>query len=1055
MRSTRGTVAYAVLLSAAVAAAGGLEITTDTFGALRARPIGPAVMSGRISAVDAVHGPPLEIWVGSASGGVWRSTDGGVSFAPVFDESTQSIGAIAIDPQDPRTVWVGTGESWVRNSVSVGDGVYRTTDGGETWEHLGLEDTERIARIVIHPDDGDTVYVCAPGHLWDPDPERGVFRTTDGGTSWEKVLFIDEDTGCSDLAIDPQEPAILYAGMWQFRRRPDFFTSGGPGSGLYRSTDGGATWHVLTRGLPEGEKGRIAVAVAPSRPSRVYAVVEARETALYRSDDLGATWEKVNTSFDVRARPFYFATLAVDPDDHDTVYKPGFSLAISTDGGESFTSPFLGGGGDVHPDHHCLWIDPEDPNVLVLGTDGGLYISRDRGHRFQPVRSLPVSQFYHVAVDGAFPYNVYGGLQDNGSWMGPSRAPGGITNRDWTNIGYGDGFWAFPDPADPDVLYVEYQGGRVLRVRRSLGEIKEIAPYEREGEEELRFNWNAPIHLSPSRPGTIYLGAQYLFRSTDRGESWERISPDLTTDDPRRQRQERSGGLTIDNSTAENNATIYTIAASPLDPEVIWVGTDDGYVQVTEDGGGSWRNVTAAIPGVPEGTWVSRVHASPHDRATAFVTFDGHRTGDMATYLYRTTDLGRSWQRLPTEGVEGYAWVMLQDPVRASLLFLGTEHGLWVSLDGGVHWARFEGGLPRKVAVRDLVIHPTEGDLVIATHGRGVWILDDLSPLRALSAEVLESEVALLPSRPARMVTPARVQGWTGDDEFVGENPPDTAVIAYWQRRRHLFGDLRVEIHDARGERIATIPGSKRMGINRVEWPMRLEPPKVPPASSLIPAFLGPRVPEGTYTVRLVKGSTVLEGKVTVAPDPRSPHSAEDRRLQQETALALYHDLGELTFLIDSVVALGDAARERAGAAPRRLARRLDAYADELEAFRASLVATGEGGMLSGEEKLREKLGELYGAVSGYDGRPTDSQLARKEQLAGELQAARARFAELTGRPLAGLNRRLARLGLPPLEPLTRQAWKERQRRTGAGAVLSGRAAAEAMGRLGLALAGL
>ncbi|RMF82191.1 MAG: glycosyl hydrolase, partial [Nitrospirae bacterium] len=488
-----------------------------------------------------------------------------------------------------------------------------------------------------------------------------------------------------------------------------------------------------------------------------------------------------------------------------------------------------------------------------------------------------------------------------------------------------------------------------------------------------------------------------------------------------------SGGLTIDNSTAENNATIYTISESPRDGDVIWVGTDDGYVQVTENGGATWRNVTAAIPGVPEGTWVSRVTASPHDRAAAWVTFDGHRTGDMATYVYRTTDLGRTWERLPTDGVEGYAWVIVEDPERPGLLYLGTEFGLWISLDGGASWARFEGGIPKRVAVHDIVVHPDEADLIVATHGRGIYILDDLTPLRALTPEVLEEKAALLPSRPARMVTPAQVQEWVGDDEFVGDTPEEAAAITFWQKRRHLFGDLKVEVYGPDGERIATLPAPKRKGLNRVSWPMRLKPPKVPPASSLIPAFLGPRVPEGTYTVKLIKGKDVLEGTVTLVADPRSPHSAEDRKLQQETALALYRDLERLAYTIDTVIQLRDAARERAEGAPKRLARRLEAYADELEAFRASLVATGEGGMLSGEEKLREKLGELYGAVSGYDGRPTGSQLERKARLERELEAAAARFAGLTGERLADLNRRLERRGLAPLEVQTREAWEAAQ----------------------------
>ncbi len=1043
------------LAGAAMAADESPVITSDTFGGIQARAIGPATMSGRISAIDAVPTDPLTIYVGSASGGVWKSVDAGTSFAPVFDEHTQSIGAITVDPTDPATVWVGTGESWVRNSVSVGDGVYKTSDGGDTWARMGLDDTEHIARIVVDPSKHDTVYVCATGHLWDANAERGVFKTTDGGKSWTKSLFVDEDTGCSDLAIDPQETDVLYAGMWQFRRYPDFFDSGGKGSGLYKSSDGGETWHELTSGLPEGEKGRIAVAVAPSRPSRLYALVEAEETGLYRSDDMGGTWEKVNGSMSVTARPFYFALVVVDPTDFNTVYKPGLSLAISTDGGEAFTSALMSLGGGVHSDHHALWINPNDPDEVLLGTDGGVYISRDKAHHFAFVRSLPVSQFYHVSTDSSYPYNVYGGLQDNGSWMGPSASPGGIENRDWKNIGYGDGFWAFPDPTDPDIAYSEYQGGRLLRVRKSLSEVKDIRVFATEGEEDLRFNWNTPIHMSVNDPGTIYMGAQYLFRSSDRGDSWERISPDLTTNDPQRQRQKKSGGLTIDNSAAENNATIYCISEAPGEHDTLWVGTDDGRLQVTRDAGAHWSDVFGNLPGAPEGTWVSSVTAGSHAGGVAYATLDGHRTGDMKTYVYRTTDYGAIWQSLATDAIRGYAWVVKEDPVNPDLLFLGTERGLWISLDGGGQWARFEGNLP-EVAVHDLAVQTREHDLVIATHGRGIYIIDDLTPIRALTAETLQADAALLPARPAEMTISATLQEFTGDDEFVGRNPPEAAVITYWLKKRHIFGDLKVEVYDHDGELITTIPGGKRVGINRVEWPMRLKPPKMPPATNLVPAFTGPRVAEGTYTIKLVKGKTTYDGEVTLVPDPRSPHSAEDRALAQRTGMALYHDLADLTYLVDAVTTVRDDARARASELGERdrLAKDLTAWADELEAFRAGIVSTSEAGWLSGDEKLREKLGDLYGAVTGYDGRPTDSQLAYKTDLENQLESAQQKVRDLTGTRLAELNRKLERKKLEPIAVPTREEWEKKQEAAGAGVSASRRQIAAAMGALGrLALA--
>jgi photosystem II stability/assembly factor-like uncharacterized protein len=1032
-RGRRAALAAVAALALAMPA-GAAEIDSATLGGLAARSIGPAVMSGRIAAIDGgVADGKLTLYVGAASGGVWKSTDGGVRFDPVFDDYVQSIGAIEVDPANGNTVWVGTGESWVRNSTSIGRGVYKSTDGGDSWTLMGLGDSERIARVQVHPGSSDTVWVCATGHLFDANEQRGVFKTTDGGRTFKKVLYVDADTGCSDLDLDPQDPDVLYAGMWQFRRYPDRFESGGPGSGLYKSTDGGETWKELTNGLPEGDKGRIAVAVAPSRPSRVYATVEADENALYRSDDLGASWEKVNTSFNVTARPFYFSRLVVDPKDYDTVYKPGLSLGISTDGGESFTSFLSGGfGGGVHSDHHALWVDPADPKHLVLGTDGGAYVSHDQGHTFRMIMSLPVSQFYEVSVDMDWPYNVYGGLQDNGSWQGPSRSPSGIENRDWDNIGFGDGFHAYRDPADPDFVYSEFQGGEIQRLHLPTGEMREIKPYPAAGDPKYRFNWNTPLAFSPNEEGTMYLGAQKLLRSRDHGESWQEISPDLTTNNPEWQKQEESGGLTTDNSTAENHTTIYTISESPAEAGVIWVGTDDGNVQVTRDGGGTWTKVSDSFEGLPERRWISDVHASPHTAGTAFVTVDGHYVGDMTTHVFTTEDYGATWTSLAKEPLEGYAHVIEQDPVNPHLLFLGTELGLFVSLDGGGQWVRFEGGMPKMAPVRAVAIHPRDGDLVIATHGRGIYILDDLTPLRNLTPEVLEQGVALLPTRPAAMVIPAPEQQFGGQENFVGQNPPEAADIAYYLKRRHLFGDLKVEIYGADGELLKTVPGSKRRGINRVSWPMRLPPPKVPPATNLVPAFEGPRVLEGSYTVKLIKGDETLTGEIHLVPDPRTPHSQEDRALQQTTALEIYDLLGRLTYLVGADADLRDQAKSRAEALPERnrLRRQLEEYADALEELRTGLVSTSEAGWLSGDEKLRERLGNLYGGVNSYTGRPTRSQLDRLAVLRGQLDAAFERFEQLAGRR-EDLNRSLSRGGQPTLEPLTREAWEERQERTG------------------------
>lgn len=987
-RAARHAAAIVGLLACLATAAAAQDATIDSelFGALQARSIGPAVMSGRIAALDVVTGDRLTIYVGSAGGGVWKSIDGGLRFKPVFDRHTQSIGAVTVDPSDPKIVWVGTGESWVRNSVSVGNGVYRSTDAGETWRHLGLEGTERIARILVHPKDSNTAYVCAAGHLFDDHDERGVYRTKDAGKTWQKVLFIARDTGCADLATDPGDASILYAGLWQFRRTPSFFTSGGPHSGLHKSTDGGATWTRLKKDLPAGDLGRIAITVSPAKPNVVYTVIESRRTALFRSEDRGESWREVNSSTNVSQRPFYFSLVVADPKSADRVYKPGLQVAVSDDAGKTWGVLGAGGvfGPSYHSDVHALWINPRNTDQLVMGTDGGVYTSSDRGSTWRFVESLPVGQFYHVSYDMKWPYNVYGGLQDNSTWFGPSRRSGGIGGRHWQSLSPGDGFWSFVDPRDEDVVYDEMQGGHLFRTRKSTLERKDIRPSPGAGEPKYRFNWNTPIHLSRAAPGTMYYGAQFLFRTRDMGESWERISPDLTTNDPKRQRQDASGGLTLDNSTAENNTTIFAISESPKNPRVIWVGTDDGHLQVTRDGGKTWTNVVKNVQGVPANTWVSSVEAGHFDEATAYVTFDGHMDGDMKPYVFRTRDFGATWQPLALADLRGYAHVVKEDPVSSNLLFVGTELGLFISIDGGQRWAQFKGGLP-DVAVRDVAIHPREHDLIVATHGRGLYVVDDLTPLRKLDSTMLDQEVAFLPSRPSTMVIPVFEFGFNGDGEFVGESPAEVAFITYYLKKRHMFGDLKLEISDAAGTLIATINGGKRRGINRADWPMRLTAPKTAPGASLVPnlySLIGPRVAAGTYTVKMIKGKETFTSTIALQHDPRSKHTAADRALQQKTVMKLYGLVERLAALIESIISTRDKARASGDAA----------LADEMERQRVALVSSKQGEGISGEEKLREELGTLYGNVNMHEGRPTDSQLTRMGVLEKQLDAATATF---------------------------------------------------------------
>ncbi len=1017
--------AFAVAPGTAAAATEGpgIELGPHVFGDLRARNIGPAVMSGRISALDVVASAPRHIWVGAAGGGVWKSSNAGVNFEPVFDDHNQCIGALTIDQARPDTVWVGTGEPWVRNSVSVGDGVYRTVDGGDTWRRMGLEDSERVARIVIHPDDPAVVYVAAMGHLWSANETRGLYRTSDGGATWDRVLYVDDGAGCVDVALDPQNPDVVYAAMWQFRRTPHSFHSGGPGSGLYKSEDGGATWRELRNGLPEGDLGRIAVAVPPTRPETVYATIEAAESALYRSDDRGETWRLATTHEAVKGRPFYFSLLVPDPQDPDRVYRPGTSLMYTRDGGRTIE----GMGGAVHPDHHALWIDPNDPSHMLSGTDGGVYETRSRGMGWRHMGNLPVSQFYRVAVDDRQPFWVYGGLQDNGSWRAPSRKPGGIANGDWENLGGGDGFAVAVDRTDPDLVYWEWQGGNVSRKDLRTGENKDIKPLPEPGDPEYRWNWNTPLAQSPTVPERLYIGSQFLHRSTDGGDTWTKISPDLTTDDPARQRQADSGGLTIDNTTAENHCTIFAIAESPRDRKVIWVGTDDGRLQVTDDDGKSWRDVTDALPGLPADTWISCVEASWFDRETAFVTADGHRHGDKTPYVFVTRDLGRTWSALATDDITGYCHVVRQDPVNADLLYLGAEDGLYLTLDGGLHWARYEAGLPR-ASVRDMVIQQRASSLVIGTHGRGIWLIDDLTPLRELTARAMVEPFALLSSRPAVLRPLQWGQGFSGDDHYAAGNPPSDALIIYHLAKRHMFGPLKIEIYDGDGELLKTLDGGKRKGLNVVPWSPSLRPPKVAPSPVLDPvttfaAAFGPAAPEGEYTFRVIRGKETYEGKVGVTYAAESPHEAADRKAQAALVRELYDMLADLAYVCDATAELREGLTARADglADGDALRGRLEEHEAELHGFQGGLMAIREVQGISGEKQLRERLVRLYAGVASYGGRPTRSQEQNLEKLRGEIAAAGARFGELTGDPLAELNASLEAAGQAPVVLLTRE----------------------------------
>jgi photosystem II stability/assembly factor-like uncharacterized protein len=1024
-----------------------------TISGLGARNIGSATMSGRISALAATREPSgkITLFVGAASGGVWKSDDGGTRFRPVFDEQpVQSIGAIAIDPNNAKNVWVGAGESWTRNSVSIGDGVYKSTDGGETWTHVGLDKSERVARIVVSPKNSDTVFAAVPGALWSDSADRGLYKTSDGGKTWTQILKGPNlSTGCTDIAIDPTNPDVMVASLWDFRRKGWEYRSGGESptaasaSGLFRSTDGGNTWTEITpeanKGFPKKPYGRIAVAIAPSNAKRVYAFVESPDSALFVSDDGGMTWDKRDKSNWMVWRPFYFAKLIVDPKNPDRVFKPDGALILSEDAGKSFAvvSGFFQG---MHGDVHDVWIDPTNPQTVFAGDDGGMWYSYNGGSKWWKGNNLPVSQFYHVSVDDNDPYRVYGGLQDNSSFVGESQYPGGITNSQWENMYNGDGFWMFSDPAAPDYIYAEYQGGEIGRVNRHTHEARNIKPRPNY-KEKLRFNWNTPIALSPNEKGTIYIGAQFLFRSRDHGQTWDRISPDLTTNDPQKQKQEQSGGVTVDNSSAEMHTTIYSISESPKDKSLIWVGTDDGNLQLTRDGGKTWNNVVGNVPGLPKNSWVSWVQASNFESGTAYAAFDRHTFGDMAPYLFRTTDFGKTWTPFvaaqDSKGIRGYAHVIKEDVVKPDLLFLGTELGLWASIDGGKNWAQFKGNHFPAVAVRDLAVQSRENDLVLATHGRGIWIVDDITPLRALTPDLLKQEAAFVSARPVQQ----RIQGsggWAnGDAAFVGDNPPDAAVITYYQRSRHLFGKLKLEVLDASGRVIDELPASKRPGLNRVTWTMREKPPRVPPAAQIaFSSTVGPRLVPGTYTVRMTKAGKVSETKLTVGLDRRAKFSEADRKEQFDAAMKVHALFGEESALMNRIVFLRSALAKTGAALPEgdALRKSISDFDGKVNAVRKKIVATTEGGAITGEERLREHTDQLYGAILSYEGKPGDYQIRYIDTLKRELADATKEFEQLLASDLPGLNESLKGKGEQPIPaPPTKVAVNDATLGSGAG----------------------
>ncbi|MEJ2237077.1 MAG: hypothetical protein P8X82_02160, partial [Gemmatimonadales bacterium] len=831
------------------------QVDVSQLSAMRARSIGPSGMSGRIGAIQAVDRDPNIIYVGAATGGLWKSASGGAKWEPLMDSlRAPSIGAIAIFQNAPDIVWVGTGEKARRNSSGVGTGVYKSMDGGHTWTHLGLEGTESISEVILDPTNPNVAYVAAQGPTWGDGEERGVFKTTDGGATWRNVLYVDEGTGAADLIMDPSNPNKLFAAMWEFRRWPWFFKSGGPSSGLYITHDGGESWRQVTTedGMLEGELGRMGLAIAPSNPNVVYALVEAKHSALLRSLDGGRSWETVNDEQGIANRPFYYCQLAVDPQNENRLYKIESPISLSIDGGKTFET-LLGFDERVHVDHHAWYVNPLDGRFVMTGNDGGVYISRDRANTWRFVENLPLAQFYHINVDMETPYNVYGGLQDNGSWMGPSEVweNGGIRYYHWTEVAFGDGFGTIVDPANPRYAYAMSQGGYISRYDKNTGENVSVRPAHPD-DVRLRFNWNAAIAVDPF-DNSIYYGSQFVHKSGDMGASWDIISPDLTTNDVLKQQFDTSGGLTYDASAAENHTTIITIAPSPVERGLIWVGTDDGNVQITRDGGASWENVVGRINDVPEATWVPHIEPSKFDGGTAFVAFDDHRRSNQMPYIYKTTDYGRSWESLVTDDIEGFIHVVEQDPVYPDLLYLGTEFGMYISFDGGDSWNLWTHGVPR-VPVRALIVHPRDHDLVIGTHGRAAYILDDVTPLRALAANpaLAQQPIHLFDIPPAILYQTKQVDGmrFIGDTKFTGENKAEGARLSFFVNTEE--DSVRVAFEVTQGDEVVRrFRTWAKQGMNRTEWNLLADGLPRPGASEEQREFppTGWWVLEGTYTV--------------------------------------------------------------------------------------------------------------------------------------------------------------------------------------------------------------
>jgi photosystem II stability/assembly factor-like uncharacterized protein len=1003
------------------------------------RSIGPANMGGRTADVEGIPGDPSIVYVATGSGGLWKTVNGGVTWKPIFERQTSfSLGDIALAPSNPEVVWVGTGESNVRNSVSFGDGVYKSTDGGKSWQHMGLRDSERISAIVIHPQNPDIVYVGALGHAFGPNEERGVFMTTDGGKTWTKTLYIDREHGVSDLEIDSSNPNILYAGMWSFERKPWTHRSGSEKGGLYKSIDGGRTWTKLTKGLPK-LIGRIGVRVAPSNPNVVYVIMESKEGTLYRSDDRGENFKQVSKDTRIVSRGFYYTTVRVDPTNENRVYAVASTLFVSIDGGKTFKSIT----GKTHIDYHALWIDPKNPKRLWQGQDGGIAVSYDAGETWEYVNNIPLGQFYQVSADNRLPfYYVMGGLQDNGAWTGPSRTrePAGIMNDDWRMVGFGDGFYVINNPDEPDIYISESQGGSIVRTDMRSREQQEINPWGRssgdgpaEGE-KYRFNWNAPIVKSPHDGNTVYFGGNVLFKSTDFGKTWEQISPDLTTNDPAKQK-DAGGPVAIENTTAEYHTTIITIAESPLQKGHLWVGTDDGNLQLSTDGGKNWNNLVRNVNGLAPNSPVSHVEPSRTNAQLVYATFDRHMLDDFRPYIFKSTDGGKSWQSISSNlPAKAYVHVVREDPKNLGLLYAGTELGLFASYNGGGEWVPLNLKNLPNVPVHDILVHPRENDLILATHGRSLWIFDDATPIQQMSSQILEKNVHLFPVSTGTRYATRFTRYGIGDKVFTGPNPSYGSLITYYLKQKpDDKTTFKIQIFDRAGKLVQELDKpAKEKGLNRVAWNLRYSAAEIrkPPTEEESSFGGGPRGPfvlPGSYVVKLSLGNEVLEQPIEVRLDPTISVTPADLQAQRDLLIkfrdmqtAVNTTLRYLDTVEEQLKNAQTTAKTLNKEPDKDLTKALEDYLKEVAQLQDRLARRTEGVLGNpGRGQVSNRIGDVFSSVDATNSAPTSYQRKYADEVEPEFRARMEEANRFIRNTVPQWNERLRGWNMPTLS--TRQ----------------------------------